>query len=62
MRAIHQRLDTINSSDEVTNEKIQLFKLLWRMHQHRTGPPHYPDITRDEIDKLLDYTRNILEY
>jgi len=62
MRAVHQRLDTINSSDEVTNEKIQLFKLLWRMYQHRTGPPHYPDITREEIDKLLDSTRITLEY
>jgi hypothetical protein len=62
MRAVHQRLTYINDSEYITNEKTQLFKLLWRMHQHRTGPPHYPEITIDEINKLLDSTRNMLEY
>ena len=57
----HQRLTAINNNDEITNEKTQLFKLLWRMHQHRTGPPHYPEITRKEITKLLETTRKTIE-
>lgn len=61
MKAIHQRLTTINTSNDNSNEKTQLFKLLWRMNQHRTGPPHYPDITKNEINKLLESTKNILE-
>jgi hypothetical protein len=62
MKAIHQRLTTINNTDDITHEKTQLFKLLWRIHQHRTGPPHYPNITKKEIDKLLYSTRTLLEY
>ncbi|MCW4013978.1 MAG: hypothetical protein NWF07_13475 [Candidatus Bathyarchaeota archaeon] len=61
IRAIHQRLTKLNTSKEINHEKQQLFRLLWRLHQHRTGPPHYPEITRDEIDKLLDSTRHMLE-
>ena len=61
MRAVHQRLTAINTTDEITNEKTQLFKLLWRMHQHRTGPPHYPDITKNEITKLLETTRKTID-
>ena len=62
MKAIHQRLTILNTSDEISYEKQQLFRVLWRMRQHRTGPPHYPEITKDEINKLLDSTRHILDY
>jgi hypothetical protein len=36
-----------------------LYHVLWRFHEHRTGPPGYPELTRKELERLLMKTGEI---
>jgi hypothetical protein len=53
MRAVHHQLQDLPATDPDTEK---LFMLLWRFHRHQTGPPAYPEITRETIDQLLHET------
>ena len=60
MRAVHARLSTLAAEGEPSEDAENLFTVLWRFHQHRTGPPSYPEITVDEVWSLLEETRRSL--
>jgi hypothetical protein len=53
MRAVHARLSQLVKEGKLTDDVENLFTVLWRFHQHRTGPPSYPEITLDAVRSLL---------
>jgi len=57
MRAVHTRLSQLALEGEITDDVENLFTMLWRFHQHRTGPPSYPEITLDAVRSLLAETQ-----
>lgn len=40
-------------------EGYALFKVLWRFKEHRTGPPHYPEVDEGVVSKLLVEVRRM---
>ena len=56
MRAVHARLSQLALEGEHTDDVENLFTVLWRFHQHRTGPPNYPEITLNTLRSLLTET------
>lgn len=60
MRAVHVRLNQLALEGELTEDMENLFTVLWRFHQHRTGPPNYPEITIDAVMSLLTETEPLL--
>jgi len=47
--------------DPLPEDAYSLFTVLWRFKEHRTGPPHYPEVNQDAIIGLLHETANVLE-
>jgi hypothetical protein len=56
MRAVHTKLSQLAKEGLITEDVENLFTVLWRFHQHRTGPPNYPEITLDTVKSLLAET------
>jgi hypothetical protein len=53
MNAVYLRLAELHEG-EIKVETEALFRVLWRFHRHRKGPPAYPEqITRTEIMGIL---------
>jgi hypothetical protein len=61
MRSLFKSLLEICETHENSQDAEPLFRLLWRLHQHRKGPPHFPDITPDSTYKLLSSVNYIFE-
>ena len=57
MRAVHTRLTQLAQEGTITDDAENLFTVLWRFHQHRTGPPNYPEITLEAVRTLLIETK-----
>ena len=60
MRAVHRCLSEMVELDPLPEDAYSLFTLMWRFKEHRTGPPHYPDATREAITLLLGETFKVL--
>jgi hypothetical protein len=60
MRAVHSQLQR-DLQNGFTPDTIQLFHVLWRFHTHRTGPPSYPELTTEELEKLLEKSADIFK-
>jgi hypothetical protein len=62
MRAVHSRLGELSGRPgEFPGEAVGLFKVLWRLKEHRTGPPHYPELSRRTVQALLTETEAVFE-
>jgi len=60
MRAVYRSLSDMIMKDPLPEDAYSLFNVLWRFKEHRTGPPHYPEVSRDTIIDLLQETTDIL--
>ena len=60
MRAVFRRLSDMATIDPLPEDAYSLFTVLWRFKEHRTGPPHYPEVTHDAIVNLLHETAGII--
>lgn len=60
MRAVHRCLAEMVGAELLSEDAYHLYTLLWRFKEHRSGPPHYPDATREAILSLLDETSAML--
>ena len=58
MRTVHIQLQE-DLENGFTPDTESLFHVLWRFHEHQTGPPGYPELTRPELEKLLTKTKDI---
>ena len=58
---MHQNLSEMIILDPLPEDAYSLFTVLWRFKEHRTGPPHYPEVNQDAIIGLLHETANVLE-
>jgi len=56
MRAVHTKLGQLAKEGMLTEDVENLFTVLWRFRQHRTGPPSYPEITLETVKSLLAET------
>ena len=52
LRAIYFKLDH-DSKEELSEDSKHLFRVLWRFHKPRQGPPAYPEFNEDNLEHLL---------
>jgi hypothetical protein len=53
MRATTTRLSKLVHESPEHDDIEPLFKVLWRFKEHKRGPPGYPEIRKDTINRLL---------
>jgi hypothetical protein len=59
VKALSEEVETM-PLDKLKQRKGQaLFKFLWRIKEHRLGPPSYPEITEGEVSRLLEDLREM---
>lgn len=57
VKALAEAIESKPLDDLKQGEGLALFRVLWRIKEHRAGPPSYPEINEKVVSQLLEDIR-----
>ena len=60
VKALAEEVETIQLEDLTHGKGKALFRVLWRIKEHRPGPPSYPEISEETVTRVIgDFTPDV---
>jgi hypothetical protein len=61
VKAIAETVESKQIDELKQGEGQALFRVLWRIKEHRAGPPSYPEINEEVVSQLLEDIGHMFE-